>query len=285
MGTRKSLVQNTKEGRGRIKKRGAIIVGLGGVVLLAFCLFYFPSLLEKMTVKEPGQNHQSAAPAKQQGQNQLEAANNSDTQAQRKIVYLTFDDGPSELTGKFLDVLEQHDIKATFFMLGTNLESPSWQSDVKRAVREGHYVGGHSMTHQYNKLYEERQFIPEMSETLSIIHDLTGENPRLVRPPFGSSPGLEDTQLRDQIVEAGINIWDWTIDSNDWDLKDRPEQIVENIKIATKNDLEVVLMHETQQTLQALPEIIAFYQQEGYSFGVYDDTKHFQLNFLQDHRL
>ncbi|WP_229106859.1 polysaccharide deacetylase family protein [Paenibacillus sp. 1001270B_150601_E10] len=285
MEARTSLEQHTKEGRGRKKNRGRMIIGLGGIIILAFCLFFFTDLLEMTTGKEDGQNHQAAEPAKQQGQSSQDAGNNSVTQPQGKVVYLTFDDGPSEWSGKFLDMLDQHGIKATFFMQGSNLERSDWHSEVKRAVREGHYVGGHSMTHQYNKLYEEGQFIPEMKETLSLIHDLTGENPRLVRPPFGSSPGLVDEQLRDQIVEAGIKIWDWTIDSKDWDLKDHPQQIVENIKIATKNDIEVVLMHEMPQTLQALPEIIAFYQQEGYSFAVYDAAKHFHLNFLEDHRL
>ena len=82
-----------------------------------------------------------------------------------------------------------------------------------------------------------------------------------------------------------MKIWDWTIDSNDWVLKDNPNQIVETIKKGTKNDIEVVLMHEKIQTLQALPEIIAFYREQGYKFGVYNDADHFELNFQNDIRL
>nr|WP_233147027.1 polysaccharide deacetylase family protein [Paenibacillus selenitireducens] len=212
-------------------------------------------------------------------------AEGEDARPKGKIVYLTFDDGPSEWTGKFLDVLRQHGVKATFFMQGSQLQRKSLQSDVKRAVREGHYVGGHSMTHQYKKLYEEGQFVSEMKSSLALIHDITGESPHLVRPPYGSVPGLNDKKLRDQIVKEGMKIWDWTIESNDWKLKDHPEQIVENIKKTTKVDLEVVLMHEKPQTLQVLPEIIAFYEKKGYRFGVYSDNAHFHLNFQKDRRL
>ncbi len=84
-------------------------------------------------------------------------------------------------------------------------------------------------------------------------------------------------EIHNQIVEAGIKVWDWTIDSNDWKLKDNPTQIIE--------DVEVVLMHEKAQTLQALPEIIKFYKEKGYEFGVYNDADHFRLNFQKDQRL
>ncbi|MBJ8153901.1 polysaccharide deacetylase [Bacillus cereus] len=202
-----------------------------------------------------------------------------------KFVYLTFDDGPSTLTGKFLDVLKENNVKATFFMQGSNLQNTSYQINVKRAVKEGHYIGAHSMTHNSDKLYKNGQFVPEMKETLSLIKDITGTNPKLVRPPYGSAPGLKSGEIRNQIVEAGIKIWDWTIDSEDWKLKNNPNQIIENVKKSTTDDVEVVLMHEKPQTLAVLPEIIKFYKEKGYEFGVYNDADHFHLNFQKDHRL
>nr|WP_242281292.1 polysaccharide deacetylase family protein [Bacillus cereus group sp. BfR-BA-01347] len=202
-----------------------------------------------------------------------------------KFVYLTFDDGPSTLTGKFLDVLKENNVKATFFMQGSNLQNTSYQINVKRAVKEGHYIGAHSMTHNSDKLYKNGQFVPEMKETLSLIKDITGTNPKLVRPPYGSAPGLKSGEIRNQIVEAGIKIWDWTIDSEDWKLKNNPNQIIENVKKSTTDDVEVVLMHEKPQTLAVLPEIIKFYKEKGYEFGVYNDADHFHLNFEKDTRL
>lgn len=279
MTARTILDRSRNERRVRKKKRRRLIVLLAAVILLVVSLVKFAAAPET----EIAQRHatQPADPSTiSEGKPWGE-----DARPQGKIVYLTFDDGPSQWTGKFLDVLQEQGVKATFFMQGNNLKRTSLQSDVKRAVREGHYVGGHSMTHQYKKLYEQGEFVSEMQETLSLIHELTGENPHLVRPPYGSAPGLNDEQIRDQIADAGIKIWDWTIDSNDWNLKDHPEQIVENVKQATKVDLEVVLMHEKPQTLQVLPDIIAFYRAAGYEFGVYDDAEHFHLNFQKDHRL
>lgn len=279
MTARTILDRSRNERRVRKKKRRRLIVLLAAVILLVVSLVKFATAPET----EIAQRHatQPADPPTISGGK----PRGEDARPQGKIVYLTFDDGPSQWTGKFLDVLQEQGVKATFFMQGSNLKRTSLQSDVKRAVREGHYVGGHSMTHQYKKLYEQGEFVSEMQETLSLIHELTGENPHLVRPPYGSAPGLNDEQIRDQIADAGIKIWDWTIDSNDWNLKDHPEQIVENVKQATKVDLEVVLMHEKPQTLQVLPDIIAFYREAGYEFGVYDDTEHFHLNFQKDHRL
>lgn len=199
-----------------------------------------------------------------------------------KVVYLTFDDGPSELTGQFLDVLSEHDVLATFFMQGSNLKKEHLQENVKRVVKEGHYVGGHSMTHNFKTLYSDRQFVPEMKETLALIHEITGTTPRLVRPPYGSAPGLKNEKIRHQLVAAGIKVWDWTIDSNDWKLRGNPSQIIENIKRGTTTDREIVLMHEKPQTLAALPKIIQFYREQGFEFAVYDDAHHFVLNFQND---
>ncbi len=199
-----------------------------------------------------------------------------------KVVYLTFDDGPSKWTEQFLDVLDAHDAKATFFMQGSNLKKEHLQESVKRATQEGHYIGGHSMTHNYQALYTNQQFVPEMIETLDLIHKITGTTPRLVRPPYGSAPGLNGGQIRKQLAEANIKIWDWTIDSHDWELPGNPSQIVQNIKRDTTSNKEIVLMHEKSQTLEALPEVLNFFKDQGYVFGVYNDASHFVMNFQND---
>ncbi|WP_230193356.1 polysaccharide deacetylase family protein [Paenibacillus sp. CECT 9249] len=287
MTARTHLDRSRNERRVRMKKRRRLILLLAAVILLVVSLVKLAAAPEtaiaQRHAKQPA-DPTTSSESKPQGEEMVKPRG-EDARPQGKIVYLTFDDGPSQWTGKFLDVLQEQGVKATFFMQGSNLKRKSLQSDVKRAVREGHYVGGHSMTHQYKKLYEQGEFVSEMQETLSLIHDITGENPHLVRPPYGSAPGLNDEPIRDRIADAGIKIWDWTIDSNDWNLKDHPEQIIENVKKATKVDLEVVLMHEKPQTLQVLPDIIAFYREAGYEFGVYDDAEHFHLNFQKDHRL
>lgn len=202
-----------------------------------------------------------------------------------KIVYLTFDDGPSQYTETLLSILKEHDVSATFFMQGVNLQKDHLQEHVKRAVEEGHYIGAHSMTHDFNKLYKQNQFVPEMLETLQLIADITGTDPKLTRPPYGSAPGLNSEKSREPIVESDIKVWDWTIDSKDWALSGQPGQIVQNVKNETSRDTEVVLMHEKQQTIDALPDIIRFYKEQGYSFVAYHPAHHFSINFQYDDRL
>lgn len=262
------------------KKSGIIkVILILCVVLITSIITLF--LLGKFTFTTITKTYnKQVAPQQQEKKNETQPA-----KPDGKVVYLTFDDGPSTLTGQFLDVLKEYDVKATFFMQGSNLQNTNFQVDVKRAIKEGHYIGAHSMTHNYEKLYTYEQFVQEMQTTLSLIDEITNTDPKLVRPPYGSAPGLENKQMRDQIVEAGIKVWDWTIDSYDWKLEDNPNQIIENVKKQTTEDAEVVLMHEKVQTLQALPGIIEFYKEQGYKFGVYNATDHFYLNFQNDKRL
>ncbi len=205
-------------------------------------------------------------------------------QTSNKIVYLTFDDGPTSLTDDFLDVLMEHGVQATFFMVGNNLNNVGWQDEVKRAVEEGHYVGSHSMTHNYSKLYKEGTFVDEMKEGTALIGEITGVTPTLVRAPYGSKPGLKDS-LRAGTAEANLKVWDWTIDSEDWKLEGNPDAIVEKVKNLTTEDFEIVLLHEKKTTLTALPDIIKFYKNKEYEFAVYQEENHVVSNFWKDERL
>ncbi|PDY31174.1 polysaccharide deacetylase family protein [Bacillus thuringiensis] len=264
------------------------ILSLG--VVLATTLFTFFLIGKWNAIPAKGVANESSNPVNTQQQEKKKETppakqKKPDGKPVGKVVYLTFDDGPSELTGKFLDVLKEQHVASTFIMQGSNLQNTGFQENVKRAVKEGHYIGAHSMTHNSDKLYKKGQFVTEMKETLALIHNITGTTPKLVRPPYGSAPGLKGQDIRNKIVEAGIKVWDWTIDSNDWKLKGNPTQIIENVKKQTTEEVEVVLMHEKAQTLQALPEIIKFYKEKGYELGVYNEADHFQLNFQKDQRL
>ncbi|EMY4796144.1 polysaccharide deacetylase [Bacillus cereus group sp. Bc256] len=264
------------------------IISLGVVLAATFFTFFLIGKWNAIPVKGVANESMNQVNTQQQEKKKETSPTKQkrpDGKPLGKVVYLTFDDGPSELTGKFLDVLKEQNVASTFFMQGSNLQNTGFQENVKRAVKEGHYIGAHSMTHNSDKLYKKGQFVPEMKETLALIHNITGSTPKLVRPPYGSAPGLKSDEIRNQIVEAGMKVWDWTIDSNDWKLKDNSTQIIENVKKQTTEEVEVVLMHEKVQTLQALPEIIKFYKEQGYEFGVYNDEDHFCLNFQKDQRL
>ena len=236
--------KNSKKKR-RLKPRYFVLL-LISLFVIGFFMGKTYSASETVSVAEPGKKEKLPKPTKQietvEERPVINEPVEKKTEEERqpvveqepeKVVYLTFDDGPSSLTSRILDVLADHDVSATFFMQGSNLKKEHLQESVKRAVKEGNYVGGHSMTHDYKTLYQQNQFVPEMKETLSLIHHITGTTPHLVRPPYGSAPGLHNTQIRKQLAAGGIKIWDWTIDSRDWQLKGNPNQIIENIKKET----------------------------------------------------
>jgi peptidoglycan/xylan/chitin deacetylase (PgdA/CDA1 family) len=205
-----------------------------------------------------------------------------------KVVYLTFDDGPGPSTSQVLDILKQNHIHATFFVIGPHAEQ--YKKLVQREIQEENYVGMHSMTHDYKKLYVQGNFVPEMKEVQQIIKRITGIEPHLIRPPYGSKPGLNQN-LRDQVVDAHFKIWDWTIDSLDWKYDNVPVSnsvpaIVNNVLSHATRDCEVILMHDIHpQSVQALPSIIQKLKEKGYDFDVYTEQEHVNLNFWHDNRL
>ncbi|SFS81176.1 Peptidoglycan/xylan/chitin deacetylase, PgdA/CDA1 family [Paenibacillus sp. 453mf] len=202
-----------------------------------------------------------------------------------KTAYMTFDDGPSKYTGAILDVLQQHDVEATFFMIGSEIHK--CPDAVKRITEEGHYPGMHTMSHNYHHLYKSggsENFLDEVNEEQLIIQEITGYSPELVRAPFGSSPQIGE-DFREDIADSGYKLWDWTIDSLDWDLPGKPKQIISNVKKDVHRDVEVILFHEKEQTLEALPAIIQYLRRKGYKIEAYNPEQHFVMNFSHDTRL
>ncbi|HDR7951812.1 TPA: polysaccharide deacetylase [Bacillus toyonensis] len=205
-----------------------------------------------------------------------------------KVMYLTFDDGPGKYTQEILNILKQENVKATFFVIGPHAEK--FQNLIKNEKQNGHYVGLHSMTHDYKTLYTQGNFLSEMKQVQQILQRIIHENPILCRPPYGSKPGLTQG-LRDEIAEARFKIWDWTIDSLDWKYNEMPleqsvPKIVENVVSQANNDKEIVLMHDIHpQSVKALPEIIKQLKSKGYIFKTYSEKEHMILNFWHDNRL
>ncbi|RUT36587.1 polysaccharide deacetylase [Paenibacillus zeisoli] len=202
-----------------------------------------------------------------------------------KVVYLTFDDGPNQYTDQILDILSKNDIHATFFMIGSQLRDE--KSSVERLIHEGHYAGLHSMSHSYSKLYKSGgsdHFIQEFKQEQALLYKLTGVKSSLIRAPYGSAPQI-GYNFRTAIYEAGFKMWDWTVDSKDWSYEGKPAKVIEQVKRQIHRKQEVILMHEKKQTVQALPQIIAYLQHQGYSFAVYKPDHHVVVNFGKDIRL
>lgn len=203
----------------------------------------------------------------------------------RKIAYLTFDDGPNKHTSDLLDVLSKNDVKATFFMLGDNMKQ--YPDMVKKIYEEGHYPGTHSMNHDYSSLYKSgssANFIKQFSDASSIVEEYTGFRPTLIRAPYGSAPQIKE-DFRTDIAAAGFKLWDWTIDTMDWNYANNPDAILAQVKKQLTGDVEVILMHDRKQTVEMLQPVIDYIRSQGYEFEAYDPNAHFVCNFHHDDRL
>ena len=210
----------------------------------------------------------------------------TDQNKDQKVVYLTFDDGPGKFTSEIVKILNENEIHATFFMVGSNLAGN--EEAVKKAADAGNYIGMHSMSHDKKKLYDKskgsKPFIKEFQKEQGLIEDIIGTSPWLIRAPYGSAPMI-DKKFRDDIVKSGFKLWDWTVDSKDWSYSKSPNKILQEVKKQVHRDTEVILMHERSQTVKILPEVIDYLRDKGYTFAVYKPDQHFSVNFAKDKRL
>ena len=197
-----------------------------------------------------------------------------DDSYERKIVYLTFDDGPSENTEKILDILKQYNAKGTFFVTGNNKE---YNESLKRVVAEGSVVALHTYTHDYAKVYaSEEAYFNDLQQIYDMVKDVTGVESKVIRFPGGSSntvskkycPGLMTT-LTKAVQEKGFQYFDWNCDSTDASGNHvAVDKLVANATSSTAQHINI-LMHDTaakDTTVQALPQIIEHYKNQGYSF-------------------
>ena len=204
----------------------------------------------------------------------------------RKVVYLTIDDGPSELTLKYLDLFDQYNVKATFFVTG---HDPDYSYVIKEAYNRGHTIGLHTMTHNYDEVYaSEAAYYADLEAIGKLVEGQIGFVPCFIRFPGGSSntisesysPGLMPKLVRG-VQERGYQYYDWSLDTGDgagWST----EEILESCTVPngagaggdpTKDSNIILLCHDApdkQDTYAALPTIIESYQKRGYTFEAID---------------
>lgn len=202
----------------------------------------------------------------------------------KKIAYLTFDDGPNKYTPQILNILKEKNGKATFFVIGGKV--PQYKKTMERLIKDGHYIGLHSMSHDVKRLYtgDPSVLIAEMEQTQNIVQQVTHLNTHLVRVPYGSMPYLKKN-YRDALVSAQYKMWDWTIDTYDWKSYDNPSAILERVRNQSDEQVEVILMHDSSVTVQILPKVIDYLHSQGYKLLPYNPSSHLEVNFWKDTRL
>lgn len=190
------------------------------------------------------------------------------------VVYLTFDDGPDDkITPQILDILKQEEVKATFFVLGVNVEQ--YPDVLKRIFTEGHAIGNHSYNHVYKDLYKSPwTFAEQMIKTDEIIQAYIGVRPLIIRAPGGVA-GVFDANYWEMVRALGYAEYDWNTSTQDATAQ------APNASTQVNNVLEqlgnnpphsvILLMHSKdgkEETVKALPELIHLFRDWGYKFGV-----------------
>lgn len=192
-----------------------------------------------------------------------------------KIIYLTFDDGPSITTNRILDILKQYNVKATFFLIGNQIKGN--ENVVRRIKNEGHSIGLHSYTHKYDRIYSSKKvFIKEMHDTCDEINRVTGISPNIIRFPGGSKDHLDNEMLY-LLHKCNYKIYDWNVDSSDGiNPKASPNTLFEKATNPKIKPVRIILLmhcgYMQKNTCKALPEIINFYKSKGYKFKVISEN-------------
>jgi len=192
-----------------------------------------------------------------------------------KEIALTFDDGPNKsCTPKVLEILDRYQIKATFFLIGKNVEkNPDLAKEIKK---RGHLIGNHSYSHPFIITNNYSKINSEIKKTQEIIKNITGENPYFFRPPHGIMVFWQD-----EAIKEGLKPVQWTIIAQDWQDKKNAEAILKKI-ISKAHNKDIIVLHDgcdikddcslhCQKIVKILPSLIEKLKQEGFRFVTIND--------------
>lgn len=213
----------------------------------------------------------------EEGKNNVNNIYKSDT----KRAFLTFDDGPSEVTNQILDTLKQEKVKATFFVLGSNVKA--LPNVVKRIYDEGHYIANHGYSHVYSKIYASPQTVldefNQCNDAVKEAIQVPEYNSHLFRFPGGLAGGKYATiknEANELLKQNEVMHVDWNsltgdAETNNLSIEFELQRLRETSE--GKNSL-IILMHDAQAkktTADALPNIIAYLKEQGYKFESFYD--------------
>ena len=225
-----------------------------GYVVQFFCLLVFLGM-SPFLIKMDGRKTMSVSSDSVRSQNVSDEV--------KPVVALTFDDGPNaSSTPILLDGLKERKVRATFFLIGENVEKDENEKIVKRMYEEGHLIGNHTYTHCNLSKLETGEAKKELEQTDTVIEKITGKQPAFARAPYGELPVDSEQDL------SRIYIG-WTVDPLDWMTEDAGavvKTVVEEI-----NPGDVILLHDCYpSSVQAAIRIVDLLQGKGYEFVTVD---------------
>ncbi|MCD8500837.1 MAG: polysaccharide deacetylase family protein [Bacillaceae bacterium] len=209
-----------------------------------------------------------------------------------KKVFLTFDDGPTSLTPTILNILEDHEVKATFFTIGNRMEQ--YPDVVQQAYDEGHMVLPHSYSHDYAIYTSFDTFYEDFFKAEEVYTSILGlQPPTIFRFPGGSSNhssfqyGGEQfmPKLTEDIRQRGYYYIDWNVTSGDAgpDAGDADRLLDNVIQQSKRQDFVVVLFHDTAPntaTAKVLPDVIQHFKKQGFTFRTFRDIADDELQLM-----
>ncbi len=194
----------------------------------------------------------------------------------QKVIYLTFDDGPSEYTESLLNVLDEYDAKATFFITNGDEE---YHDMIGVAYEKGHTIGVHSFSHDVSEVYSStRAFYDDLQRIQNLAVMETGVVPEIVRFPYGTGNTISEsidkgimTEITNRIHLYNYTYCDWNVNSDDCGEAQTEDAVISNvingIKALDENEAPIVLMHDVNEhTVEAVDDIIEWGQVNGYLF-------------------
>lgn len=188
----------------------------------------------------------------------------------KKVVFLTFDDGPSNLTPQFIDTLNQYGVNATFFVT----YQPQFEDTYKKIIESGNTIQIHTATHDYNSIYSSvSAYVNDFTKAYDYVCSITGTKPDYFRFPGGSTNSYGKSIVKSiarTMSDKGFQFVDWNVSVGDGSAAATKDSIIAKITAESEGKNHIVMLaHDSEtktETLAALPDIIQYYKNNGYEF-------------------
>ncbi len=221
---------------------------------------------------EPSISITAAAPASTASRQRRSPASYNAVATSRPFVALTFDDGPHPvLTPQLLDILRNEGVRATFYVIGRNVQT--YPEIARRIVAEGHEIANHTWSHPTLTAISAARLDKEMTSTTEIIQRVTGRRPTNMRPPYGA---VNERVRQSMFNDHGLDVIMWSVDPLDWR---RPgAEVVRQRLVDGAKPGGILLAHDIHPgTIEAMPGTIRDLKAKGFGFATVS-----QLLALQD---
>jgi len=186
---------------------------------------------------------------------------NEGSKAPKKVVLLTFDDGPKEaaMLNSMFDTLDKHKAKAIFFVNGYRVKE---HPELLKLIQErGGIVGNHSYDHIYLNEQSNEEIKKQIEDVQTIVEKTIGEKPEFFRPPNAAG----NDYAHQVAAENGLLYMTWSVGSLDWVNKEDPQAVIDNV-FDQLHAGSNILMHELPWTVEALDDLLTRLEKKGYSF-------------------